>query len=120
MADAELLARPDAFDHLHLVCESFNTLRRYTLAFLEVLELTAARPYNGSCLCTTATDSGGALDDLRSTAKGECCRLLKRLPANVAAVVLANKSPELFGSCWRVTASFAATTCPFRVADQRY
>ena len=42
VTDAELLARPEAFDHLHLVSENFNTLRRYTPAFLEVLQLRAA------------------------------------------------------------------------------
>ena len=39
---AELLARPETFDHLHLVSENFNTLRRHTPAFLEVLQLRAA------------------------------------------------------------------------------
>ncbi|WP_449103113.1 Tn3 family transposase [Pseudomonas extremaustralis] len=42
VTDAELLARPEAFDHLYLVSENFNTLRRYTPAFLEVLQLRAA------------------------------------------------------------------------------
>ncbi|KPX70277.1 Transposase [Pseudomonas amygdali pv. photiniae] len=42
VTDAELLARPEAFDHLHLVSENFNTLRLYTPAFLEVLQLRAA------------------------------------------------------------------------------
>ena len=42
VTDAELLARPETFDHLHLVSENFNTLRRYTPAFLEVLQLWAA------------------------------------------------------------------------------
>lgn len=42
MTHAELLARPETFDHLHLVSENFNTLRRYTPAFLEVLQLRAA------------------------------------------------------------------------------
>ncbi|WJM89021.1 Tn3 family transposase [Pseudomonas brenneri] len=42
VTDAELLARPETFDHLHLVSENFNTLRRYTPAFLEVLQLRAA------------------------------------------------------------------------------
>ncbi|MGV2465631.1 UNVERIFIED_CONTAM: Tn3 family transposase, partial [Pseudomonas aeruginosa] len=42
VSEAELLARPEAFDHLHLVSENFATLRRYTPAFLEVLQLRAA------------------------------------------------------------------------------
>ncbi|HDO8494809.1 TPA: Tn3-like element ISPa40 family transposase, partial [Salmonella enterica subsp. enterica serovar Concord] len=42
VTEAELLARPEAFDHLHLVSENFATLRRYTPAFLEVLQLRAA------------------------------------------------------------------------------
>ncbi len=42
VGEAELLARPAAFDHLLLVSENFNTLRRYTPAFLEVLQLRAA------------------------------------------------------------------------------
>ncbi|WTM94168.1 DUF4158 domain-containing protein (plasmid) [Klebsiella pneumoniae] len=42
VSEAELLARPEGFDHLHLVGENFATLRRYTPALLEVLELRAA------------------------------------------------------------------------------
>jgi TnpA family transposase len=42
VTEAELLARPEAFDHLHLVSDNFNTLRRYTPALLEVLQLRAA------------------------------------------------------------------------------
>ncbi|HAJ8802181.1 TPA: DUF4158 domain-containing protein, partial [Escherichia coli] len=41
VSEAELLARPEGFDHLHLVGENFATLRRYTPALLEVLELRA-------------------------------------------------------------------------------
>jgi hypothetical protein len=44
VSEAELLARPEGFDHLHLVGENFATLRRYTPALLEVLELRAAPP----------------------------------------------------------------------------
>ena len=36
VSEAELLARPEGFDHLHLVGENFATLRRYTPALLEV------------------------------------------------------------------------------------
>ncbi|MCV5261762.1 Tn3 family transposase, partial [Escherichia coli] len=32
VSEAELLARPEGFDHLHLVGENFATLRRYTPA----------------------------------------------------------------------------------------
>ncbi len=42
VSEAELLARPEGFDHLHLVGENFATLRRYTPTLLEVLELRAA------------------------------------------------------------------------------
>ncbi len=46
VSEAELLARPEGFDHLHLVGENF-TLRRYTPALLEVLELRAAPAAQG-------------------------------------------------------------------------
>ncbi len=39
VSEAGLLARPEGFDHLHLVGENFATLRRYTPALLEVLVL---------------------------------------------------------------------------------
>jgi hypothetical protein len=47
VSEAELLARPEGFDHLHLVGENFATLRRYTPALLEVLELRAAPAAQG-------------------------------------------------------------------------
>ncbi|BEA70483.1 Tn3 family transposase [Escherichia coli] len=47
VSEAELLARPEGFDHLHLVGENFATLRRYTPALLEVLELRAGPAAQG-------------------------------------------------------------------------
>lgn len=47
VSEAELLARPEGFDHLHLVGENFATLRRYTPALLEVLEVRAAPATQG-------------------------------------------------------------------------
>ena len=41
--DANQLARPGSFDHLHLVDGQFPTLRRYTPQFLSVLTFEAAR-----------------------------------------------------------------------------
>lgn len=46
-SEAELLARTEGFDHQHLVGENFATLRRYTAALLEVLELRAAPAAQG-------------------------------------------------------------------------
>ncbi|MCO6434891.1 Tn3 family transposase, partial [Nitrosomonas nitrosa] len=40
--EADQLAKPAAFDHLHLISEQFSTLRRYTPDFLDVLTLRAA------------------------------------------------------------------------------
>lgn len=42
VAEADKLAQPEAFDHLYLVNEQFNTLRRYTPSFLNVLSMQAA------------------------------------------------------------------------------
>ena len=42
VSEADQLAQPESFDHLHLVSEQFSTLRRYTPAFLDVLKLRAA------------------------------------------------------------------------------
>jgi hypothetical protein len=42
VTDADQLAQAESFDHLHLVSEQFNTLRRYTPEFLDVLKLRAA------------------------------------------------------------------------------
>ena len=42
VTDADQLAQAESFDHLHLVSEQFNTLRRYTPEFLAVLKLRAA------------------------------------------------------------------------------
>jgi len=47
VSEAELLARPEGFDHLHLIGENFATLRRYTPAPMEVLELRAAPAAQG-------------------------------------------------------------------------
>ncbi|MDD0645590.1 hypothetical protein PTA92_24315, partial [Shigella sonnei] len=47
VSEAELLARPEGFDHLHLVGENFATLRRYTPALQEGLELRAAPAAQG-------------------------------------------------------------------------
>jgi TnpA family transposase len=40
--EADHLARPEAFDHLHKLSEQFSTLRRYTPEFLAVLKFRAA------------------------------------------------------------------------------
>jgi TnpA family transposase len=40
--EADQLAKPAAFDHLHLIADQFSTLRRYTPDFLDVLTLRAA------------------------------------------------------------------------------
>ena len=42
ITEADQLSQPESFDHLHLVTESFNMLRRYTPEFLNVLQLNAA------------------------------------------------------------------------------
>jgi TnpA family transposase len=42
VTEADQLAQPESFDHLHRVSEQFSTLRRYTPAFLDVLRLRAA------------------------------------------------------------------------------
>jgi TnpA family transposase len=42
ITEADQLSQPESFDHLHLVTESFNMLRRYTPEFLSVLKLNAA------------------------------------------------------------------------------
>jgi TnpA family transposase len=42
VTEADQLAQPESFDHLHLVSDQFNTLRRYTPEFLDVLTLHAA------------------------------------------------------------------------------
>jgi TnpA family transposase len=42
ITEADQLSQPESFDHLHLVTESFNMLRRYTPEFLNVLKLNAA------------------------------------------------------------------------------
>jgi hypothetical protein len=45
--EADRLAQPESFDHLHLVSEQFNMLRRYTPEFLDVLTLHAAPAAQG-------------------------------------------------------------------------
>lgn len=47
VSEADHLAQPGAFDHLHLVREQFNTLRRYTPEFLDVLKMRAAPAAKG-------------------------------------------------------------------------
>ena len=47
VTEADRIARPESFDHLRLVGEQFNTLRRYTPAFLDVLALRAAPSAQG-------------------------------------------------------------------------
>jgi TnpA family transposase len=47
VTEADQLAQPESFDHLHLVSEQFNTLRRYTPEFLDVLMLRAAPTAQG-------------------------------------------------------------------------
>jgi TnpA family transposase len=42
ITEADQLSQPESFDHLHLVTESFNMLRRYTPEFLNVLKFNAA------------------------------------------------------------------------------
>lgn len=42
ITEADHLARPGSFDHLHLVSDQFPTLRRYTPQFLTVLSFQAA------------------------------------------------------------------------------
>lgn len=42
ITDADQLAQAESLDHLYLVSEQFNTLRRYTPEFLDVLKLRAA------------------------------------------------------------------------------
>ncbi|HCO1360989.1 TPA: Tn3 family transposase [Escherichia coli] len=47
ISEADQLAQPESFDHLHLVIEQFGTLRRYTPEFLDVLKLRAAPAAQG-------------------------------------------------------------------------
>jgi TnpA family transposase len=47
VTEADQLAQPESFDHLHLVSEQFNMLRRYTPEFLDVLALHAAPAAQG-------------------------------------------------------------------------
>jgi TnpA family transposase len=42
VTEADKLARPDSFDHLHLIRDQYSTLRRYTPELLDVLEMRAA------------------------------------------------------------------------------
>jgi TnpA family transposase len=42
VTEADGLAQPESFDHIHLIADQFSTLRRYTPEFLEVLEFRAA------------------------------------------------------------------------------
>ncbi|WP_407257595.1 hypothetical protein [Klebsiella pneumoniae] len=64
VSEAELLARPEGFDHLHRVGENFATLRRYTPALLEVLELRAAPAAQGVLAAVQALREMNA-DNLR-------------------------------------------------------
>lgn len=47
VTEAGQLAQPESFDHLHLVAEQYATLRRYTVEFLDVLQLKAAPSAQG-------------------------------------------------------------------------
>ncbi len=47
VAEADQLAQSESFDHLHRVGEQFNTLRRYTPEFLNILRLRAAPAARG-------------------------------------------------------------------------
>jgi TnpA family transposase len=47
VSEADQLAQPESFDHLHLISEQFGTLRRYTPAFLDVLKLRAVPAAQG-------------------------------------------------------------------------
>lgn len=41
ITEADTLAQPESFDHLHLIVEQYSTLRRYTPRLLDVLQLRA-------------------------------------------------------------------------------
>ena len=47
VSEADQLAQPESFDHLHLVSEQFSTLRRYTPELLDALKLRAATAAQG-------------------------------------------------------------------------
>ncbi len=47
ITEADQLAQTDSFDHLHLVSDQFNTLRRYAPEFMGVLRLRAAPAAQG-------------------------------------------------------------------------
>ena len=47
ITEADQLGQPKSFDHLYLVSENFNMLRRYTPAFLDVLKLRNAPAAKG-------------------------------------------------------------------------
>ena len=47
VSEADKLAQPESFDHLHLVSDQFSTLRRYTPELLNVLKLRAAAAAQG-------------------------------------------------------------------------
>ena len=47
VAEAQSMARPADFDHLHRVTGNYNTIRRYAPAFLEALDMRAAPPTQG-------------------------------------------------------------------------
>lgn len=47
VTEADQLAQPKSFDHLYLISEQFNTLRRYTPEFMDVLKLRAAPAAQG-------------------------------------------------------------------------
>lgn len=47
VTEAGQLAQPESFDHLHLVAEQYATLRRYTVEFLDVLQLKEAPSAQG-------------------------------------------------------------------------
>jgi hypothetical protein len=78
VSEAELLARPEGFDHLHLLGENFATLRRYTPALLEVLELRAAPAAQG-VLAAVQTLREMNADNLRKV-PGRCTHGLHQAP----------------------------------------
>ena len=69
ITEADQLAQAESFDHLHLVSDHFNTLRRYAPEFLDVLKLRAAPAAQGVL---------GAIDVIR----GMNTDSARKVPAN--------------------------------------
>ncbi|MEJ8913751.1 DUF4158 domain-containing protein [Escherichia coli] len=93
VSEAELLARPEGFDHLHLVGENFATLRRYTPALLEVLELRAAPAAQG-VLAAVQTLREMNADNLRKVA-GRCTHGLHQAALEAAGDHPGRPRPEI-------------------------